>query len=307
MKINILQLLKNAKGVIVKPYKRLKYLYDISQSETIVASIGDVLLRRGKFNHQQFCIFSRIADVKAYCEKGDRSFTFQNNIDSYYYGELKGIDHQFVELIESFKKNGYDTSSLLEADSTLCIMNGTHRVAVSWFFKNSFLKIRVFPYKCARPDNIDWYYDSGMPYEILSNINHQYIEVEEQLISTGDTFCCLLGGFSIEILDRIVEELEAFVKVCKRKRCNAKRIDIGNTADSLCDYRNNPDNFELVQFVNRIDPDYGIKKGKLYSRRIEDISRIFNKRYNKEKNKIMIFTCSCYEGKLMHDKLFPNN
>ena len=126
----------------------------------------------------------------------------------------------------------------------------------------------------------------------------RFEEVEKKLVKEGDTFCCLIGGLSDVETVSFLKELDLFVHVKNvfdfiLDKELSRELNREQYADSK---------HTFIQFVNRVNPDYTIKDGYPFAKRIKEVADIFENRYNKNHDKLLHFSFSCYEGKSLFDK-----
>ena len=81
----------------------------------------------------------------------------------------------FSKLITSYQSKGYDPNSLFIVDKDMRLLDGNHRMGMNLYTDQHKINVRVLKRKSKNPGNLDW-----------------YLQIQEWLIETGDTFCCIV-------------------------------------------------------------------------------------------------------------------
>lgn len=69
-------------------YNWLVHTYDKVTSHEVELSVGDVMLQRGALPEaNQFLATSKVLDIKAYVERSDETFRYQNTFSRIAYGK----------------------------------------------------------------------------------------------------------------------------------------------------------------------------------------------------------------------------
>lgn len=277
------------KKLLIKTYTKLCSLYDNKTAKLCDVSIGDIYLQRCDVEQNQFLASSRYLDIQRYCTSDDRSFYYQNAISRKTYGAKHREEDgntAFTRLIESYKCNGYMSNSPLTVDKNIRLMDGNHRVAANLFFDISEIKVRVLKRKSKVPKNIDWYYNALLSTATISDVMDEYEIIQQKLVSTGNTFCCLLDSIKEKTAKDILNDLKYLVTVLHVTFRNSNQSHSGGGTAYL------------VQFSVK-DPRYQYKDGKMVSLRCVEIEAIISKRYP---DIDMNISKNCLDGKKLFDE-----
>ena len=132
--------------------RRVEFLHerrDRRISQLVDISVGDIMMDWGEFDFVQFIIASRLLDIEAYYS-GDNSFKYQRALAECMYPfrqyDAKKLDAQFVKLIKSYEKRGFDVTSPVKIDKAKRLRNGTHRCALNIYHDISEIRSLVLPY-----------------------------------------------------------------------------------------------------------------------------------------------------------------
>lgn len=201
-----------------KVYAFVVRQYDRFFSSRIECSIGDIVLQRGIPSNNQLLLTSRLLDVENYIGSDNQTFPYQNLISYKKYGknhkEEQGNLH-FKELIESYRQYGYDTNSLITCDCDLSLMDGNHRMGLHLFQKIEEVNVRVIKRKAIKEYGGDWYYRMNVPTAIMENLYNKYNEIQQWLITTGNTFCAVLFSNNEDIVKNTILDMSRLTNVLK--------------------------------------------------------------------------------------------
>lgn len=132
-------------------------------------------------------------DIKDYVEYNKQTFACQNTVGRVAYGnehwEEEG-NKAFSRLIKSYQSKGYDSNSLFIVDKDMNPLDGNHRMVMNLYADQHRINIRVL--KSKDPDNLDCYLQKNI-IGFLEKVYDAYLQVQEWLIETGDTFCCIVS------------------------------------------------------------------------------------------------------------------
>lgn len=197
-------------------------LYDHLTECTLKISVGDVILQRGGIDHCQFLLSSRFLDVKEYIENNDSSFRHRNTIARVRWGknhkEEIGNKH-FSSLIESYKVNGYNSSSCIKVDRNCRLIDGNHRMGTNLYFKINDISVRLVKRESNFAKNIDFYFQNKLPTEYIEEVLRGYHLIQEWLVESGNTFCCIIENF--KQTKQLLSDLKILTNVLSIKSCNS--------------------------------------------------------------------------------------
>ena len=201
-----------------KVYSTLINLYEHMIAKQCEVSVGDIVLQRAEFDHCQFLLTTRRLDVAAYINKGDKTFPYQNTVSRAVYDashkEERGNLH-FISLIESYKEKGYDSASLLTVDRECRLIDGSHRMGVNLLMGIEKLNVRMFRRSSGFPRNLDGYFKLGLTTSFMNEVVKEYHGIQNWLLETGNTFCCLIRGEYENNEVSLVKEMGLIANVCK--------------------------------------------------------------------------------------------
>lgn len=273
--------------------KMLVDLYDSRTAQSCSASIGDIMNLRRNVEHNQFLATTRYLDIKDYVEYNKQTFVWQNTISRAAYGNKHREEEgniAFSKLITSYQSKGYDPSSLFIVDEDMRLLDGNHRMGMNLYTDQHKINVRVLKRKSKNPSNLDWYLQKKISTDFLKKVYNAYLQIQEWLIETGDTFCCIVPeNEKLSELDLMVN-----IKSVHRYRLQSPLFVGGGIKLNKAG--------KLIQFTLD-EPEYMIEYSKAVSKRIRDIKNILEMRYGMEFVSQIYFSQSCLEGKEIFDKV----
>ncbi len=260
-------------------------IYDFLTSKIYEISLGDIMLKRANIDSCQFTTATRLLDVKHYFETGEIDFPYQNNVSKMMWGgrhdEERG-NRSFVQLIKSYEKNGYN-NSLLEVSSKLVLLNGTHRVACSIFFKYNNIRVKRLCRAFAINDIPFKQLELGLSPTFVKEVLSEFDKMQDYLINTGNTFVILVTDSIYSIIDAEIRYL-----------VNVLRVASYVSREKHIIY-----NGKLIQF-SLPNPNYTVSpNGKIISLYAAELSKSYSKRFKDS----IIISKSCLEGKCLFDSI----
>ena len=269
--------------------------YDKRTAKKCSASIGDIMNLRGKnIEHNQFLATTRYLDIKDYIENNKQSFIWQNTVSRAAYENKhreKDGNEAFSRLIASYQTKGYDSNSFFVVDENIKLLDGNHRMGMNIYTNNHKINIQVLKRNGKNPDNLDWYLKNKIATEFLHKVYNTYLQVQEWLVETGDTFCCIVPE------NKDIPELDMMV--------NVKRTHKYTMNQTLCSNVGGYKFLESGKYVQFTldNPKYTIENSVLVSKRIKEIELILEERYGKEFVSQIYFSQSCMEAMEVFDKI----
>lgn len=211
------------KNLLVTPYTWCLRTYDRITEDMIECSIADIILQRGDVvNENQLLLSSRLCDVEDYCDRGLTVFIHQNTISRKKYGashKEDGGNRSFAALIDSYRKNGYDPSSLVTVDSNITLMDGNHRMGLHLYEKIEKVNIRRVHRKPPYQYGVDSFYALGLETSFLEKLHTKYKEIQDWLIDSGNTFCVVIKNVKNDCFEAD-KDLMHLCKVLKSTNLN---------------------------------------------------------------------------------------
>ena len=158
--------------------KMLVDLYDSRTAQSCSASIGDIMNLRRNVEHNQFLATTRYLDIKDYVEYNKQTFVWQNTVSRAAYGNK----HR--------EEDGNMAFFIVDKDMRL--LDGNHRMGMNLYTDQHKINVRVLKRKSKNPGNLDWYLQKKISADFLKKVYNAYLQIQEWLIETGDTFCCIV-------------------------------------------------------------------------------------------------------------------
>lgn len=129
----------------------------------------DIIVRYLVVESYKYGVFSRgsIDALGLYKKMQETRITNKTN-----YGST--AVNQYMELIESFEKKGYDSNSYITVDKNLTIIDGSHRLALSLYFDIPLLSILIINTEFNGKDySIDWFFKNGFSTDEIKLIQNK--------------------------------------------------------------------------------------------------------------------------------------
>lgn len=184
------------KKLLVRPYSWCLRTYDCFTADRIECSIADIILQRGDVvKENQLLLSSRLCDVEDYCDRGLAGIIHQNTVSRKTYGAThkeEGGNRPFAALIESYKKNGYNPSSIVTVDSDMTLMDCNHRMGLHLYEKIEKVNVRRVHRRPPYQYGVDSFYALGLETVFLEKLHAKYQAIQQWLIGSGNTFCAVI-------------------------------------------------------------------------------------------------------------------
>ncbi|MDR2207302.1 MAG: hypothetical protein LBE36_14220 [Flavobacteriaceae bacterium] len=166
--------------------------------------------KENKFN--RYDIIVRYLAIENFYEKNDFGFDLYKKMQINRVGNGRGekSTEKFKELIYSYEKNGYDSSSEIELYADLHLIDGSHRIALALYHE-------IYEISCkVRSDvvnifyGIEWFIEKGFSVEEIKKIQEKYEEIVDNITVP---FVCTLWSPVQNYFDEITEKLSLVTKV----------------------------------------------------------------------------------------------
>ena len=266
---------------VYRLYKLWWDLIDSIRCYHIECSIADILLQRDVPYMNQLLLASRLLDIEAYLEKGDTSFRYQNMISFKAYGG-PGFDEKgtqsFMNLIDSYKKNGYRSDSYVTCDNAFELVDGNHRMGLHIYEGIERVNVRVLKRKIPYAYSSDWYFEVGLPSSFMEEIYHRYDLIQSWLVSEGMAFCAIIPPAFKEI------------GLAQDMRYLATVLDVKHLKSGV----------RIILFSMPC-PNYVVINNRLISKRAVAIEKILKTRYGECSDGIIV-SKNCLEGKQIYSQ-----
>lgn len=185
--------------------------------------------------------------------------------------EQQGND-RFQQLIESYKKNGYDPKYELEMNNQFRLHNGTHRLACNFVFGIEKINVKVLCRKIGtfyEEDGWQRYLSMGLPDHIISETIDAYHTIQNELIDRGWCFAAFIPNKGN--LEQATREILSISYLCKQDK-----VEGGI----------------LVRFALN-EPSYTVKRGSVVSQTATRLQMMFDSAFGEN---IVEVSLNCLDG-----------
>lgn len=199
----------NSKDFLLKGYNKsydiLQYVYDCVTSRKVEMSIGDVIFGMGYDSKIQNLTISRLLDIENYYQDYNDSFYYLNAFSSINPNfDRQLANHNFIKLLKSVEKNGYNQKYAPIADSSGRLWNGTHRLAVCLYLKLESVTIKILKRESTM-NNAFKLDKTGLDLSDYVRIRDRYEMIITEFVQNGNTYCCVGDRY-----DHIKEHLNEY-------------------------------------------------------------------------------------------------
>lgn len=279
------------KKILLSKYDRLVYLkrdvYDYLTRKEVKVSLGDLIQDQSVSDGTLLIVASRLMDVEAFVNNHDEKFFWQKKLSGIkYYNDEEWVA-LFKSIIKSYQEKGYNGKSHFLLDRNQMLRNGTHRTALHLFYKIYTAKAYVVKRQYPLFDELYDKYQRDLQLSTVSALESKLKKIRQQLINDGVSFCAVIPKDAS--LDGIVPSISSFVHIKKELGLSKLPKEI---SDSL--KLNTTINYKLV-LLTLDAPQYEVVSGLLESKKIKNVGIPEG-----------CYVCkSCYEGKIIYDRLTP--
>ena len=261
----------------------LVQLYDRLTAQKATISIGDIVNQRTDIESNQFLLTTRLLDIEDYCERGIKSFNWQNSISRKAYGEKhreQDGNNAFTRLIESYKEKGYDPNSYFVVDQDIRLLDGNHRMGMNLYMGTDTINVRVLKRKSRNPKAIDWYLTVGLDSKFIRNVVDKFALIQQRMMDSGNVFCAIVSD------ENLAKDITSLTRDARTDNYNGLPNGTKWGGYEL------PSEGVLIRFTLH-EPNYYISNGFVYSKRAEEIKRVIDARIDTP----AVVSRSCLEGK----------
>ena len=155
----------------------------------------------------------RYLAIENYYGKNDYGFALYEKMQRKRMGDEWPVQAipRFKALIESYEKKGYDLDSAVEVNEKLELWDGSHRMALGLYFKQSLLKVKICHGLPSVAYSRDWFIEKGFTQEELDHIKDKDVELAKQCRDNG--FVCIVWAPAAAFIDEIVRDMAFYGKV----------------------------------------------------------------------------------------------
>jgi len=119
---------------------------------------------------------------------------------------------RFKELIKSFEENGYDKSSCILTDSSIKLLDGSHRLAAAVYYGIQDVNIEINPINHNPDYKIEWFIENDFSKAELELITNRFNELKNSIFKNV-SISCVLWAPAVKYFDEITDKISALYKV----------------------------------------------------------------------------------------------
>ena len=199
--------------------KQLDNLIKREKGKKKEVSIADILLcDTGIGNVLKRCDFAcRYLAIKDYNDGNERGFELYEKMQNARIGDgySKEAVAKFKELIQSYKRNGYDKNSFIILDKNLTIIDGSHRIAMALYYNYSNITALILNKEVNVNYSFDWFMKNNFSYDEVKLINKTGNELRRNILTP---FSCIVWAPAVEFYAEITKDLSMFGDVLSVKK-----------------------------------------------------------------------------------------
>ena len=274
--------------MISRIYNSIKYrINHLLFEDKVLVSLGDYMYLRDDNSIRMYHVIigSRILDIEQWEKTGEPLFENTNAISKVLFKSMnikhdsRGDDIRFLNLLESYRKKGFDPSSYIRYAKNFTINDGTHRAALAFCYNIN--KLPGILYTRMSP-----YWDMKIPAyleedescnTVLERVKQRIFKAQNDLKENGVLLTCAVPCDSSFPLDKVKEDLE--------KECTIVRV-----------IKNERMDYTLITLLPK-NFDYYQKRGRLAFKAITKLGRILKRKYGNVE-----LTDNFVDGKVVYDR-----
>lgn len=164
----------------------------------------------------RFDIIVRLLAIENFYEKNDFGFDLYKKMQTARMGKdwtMPAVE-RFKALIASYHSNGYDRNSAITIDSELRLQDGSHRMALSMFFKKYWITAVVQNEVHPVAYGMEWFIENDFTDHEMKLVSERYSTLKGEI---NQLFVCTLWSSVSEFFDDIVKDLEKLANVVSYK------------------------------------------------------------------------------------------
>lgn len=117
---------------------------------------------------------------------------------------------RFKHLIQSYEKNGYNSSSEITLTKDLKLEDGSHRMALAFYFKQYQISCRILPYKKTISYGLENFVEYGFSKEEITTIKQRFIQLYDDIRTP---FICTLWSPAQDFFEEITDKISLLTEV----------------------------------------------------------------------------------------------
>lgn len=118
----------------------------------------------------------------------------------------------FTSIIENWEIKGYNEYSEIECDTDLNLIDGSHRLALSLYFRTSKIKCKIYPYRKKITYDLYWFIQHDFTLDEINLILQKYEELLDNKLN-GGIFIGVLWSPAKRYFEEIIEKIKMIYTV----------------------------------------------------------------------------------------------
>lgn len=157
----------------------------------------------------------RLLAIENYYGKNDYGFEMYRKMQEARHAiGWEGAVDRFRALIKSYEENGYDDASEILLDKNLHLWDGSHRLALAFYYKKFQISCAVDPVTHIVYYGIDWFIEHDFTIDEISRIQAKYEQLKREI---QVPFICTLWAPVADYFDEITAKLKLICPVVSVK------------------------------------------------------------------------------------------
>lgn len=195
--------------------KKIISRYQEKKAKHIEMNIYDLFFQQNHVDgFNRLDIIVRYLAIENYFGKNDFGFELYSKMQE----KRMGKEHALVsigifkELIDSWTKRGYDSTSEIECDCNLQLFDGSHRMALALYTKQNTIFCKVYGFVNDVVYGKEWFVENGFTIEEIKKILDKYEQICSNCVPQG-TIACILWPTVEMYFEEITTKLGLLFKI----------------------------------------------------------------------------------------------
>lgn len=197
--------------------KIIRHINNIFFTKHIIISVKEVFCQNiGKGGFRRYDMIVRLLAVENYYGLNSCGMELYYRMQSRRNETINAqsaVD-RFRKLIESYDKDGYDPHSEIELGKDLCLIDGSHRMAMAMYHRCPTISAKVRNYSLDVYYSLEWFAANDFTKEECEMMKSKY---EEIAADYNQPFVCSLWHPAFPYFDEIERKLSLFGEVLESK------------------------------------------------------------------------------------------
>jgi hypothetical protein len=172
-----------------------------------IVDVRELFFQENKEVFNRYDIIVRYLAIENYYGKNEFGFVLYEKMQAARIGK-ESLD-KFKTLIQSYEA-GYQKDSCILLDSNLCLVDGSHRIALGLYHKMYEISCCIEPQSRDIQYGIDWFIENKFSFEEINLIIGKFYEIKKQILKP---FVCTLWPPVQNYFDEITELLKVLYNV----------------------------------------------------------------------------------------------